>query len=84
MCMPKMPAMQALPPPPPAPPAAPAPIEPTLPPPPPEQAKTVAPTIKASASQKQDAKQAKAGVSSLTIPLSTGTKNQKSGLNIPV
>ena len=83
--MPKMPAMPAMPAPPPPAPPAPAPIEPTLPPPPPEQAKQqVAPTIKASASQKQDAKQAKVGVSSLTIPLSTGTKNQKSGLNIPV
>lgn len=82
MCMSK-PKMPALPPPPPPLPPAPAPIEPVMPPPPPEQAKQVAPTIKASASQKQDATQASKGVSALTIPLSTGTKNQKSGLNIP-
>ena len=83
MCMGKMPAMPALPPPPPPLPPAPAPVEPTLPPPPPEQAKQVAPTIKASASRKQDAQQAKSGVQSLTIPLGTGSKDQKSGLNIP-
>ena len=81
MCMPSTPAMPALPRKPNASPSPP--IEPTLPPPPPEQAKQVAPTIKASASQKQDANQVKAGVSSLTIPLNTGAKNQKSGLNIP-
>lgn len=83
MCMPKTPKLPPPKPPPPAAPPPPAPIEPELPPPPPEQVKQEAPTIKASASQKQSDQQATKGVSALTIPLSTGTKDQKSGLNIP-
>lgn len=82
MCMSK-PKMPALPPPPPPLPPAPAPIEPVMPPPPPEQAKQVTPGIKASASKKSDAKLASSGISSLTIPLGTGARDQKSGLNIP-
>jgi hypothetical protein len=54
-----------------------------MPPPPPEQAKQAPTAIKASASQKADAKQASKGVSALTIPLNTGSSDKRSGLNIP-
>ena len=55
-----------------------------MPTPPPEQAKAITPGIKAAASKKAEDSQANKGITALTIPLSTGTNNQRSGLSIPI